>query len=138
MTVYALWSVSPVIMVLMALALIQIKHQIIDWMWQPPFEYLNKGTYGHWGGVRHALKNAIGTGLAIYIGFLGLVSPGLALSLAVLDFVIHYHIDWSKVNLNRFMGWGPTTHAQFWWLTGFDQTLHQLTYLGLIYLALVL
>jgi len=49
--------------VLLILLLLQIKHLIVDWCWQPAYEWQNKGTYGHWGGIRHALKNAIGTGL---------------------------------------------------------------------------
>lgn len=123
---------------LLTMALIQTKHLVIDWIWQPPYEHLNKGTYGHFGGIRHAGKNAIGTGLALWLG-LGLFLPmtfSLALVLTVLDFLVHYHIDWAKVNLNRFWGLGPTTHCQFWWLTGFDQYLHQMTYLTLIALAL--
>lgn len=128
-----------VIVVLWTLFLVQIKHLVVDWMWQPPFEFLNKGTYGHWGGIRHAGKNAIGTALAIYLGFNGFdltgsgpVTPALALWLGFIDFVIHYHIDWTKVRLNARWKLGPLTHAQFWWLTGADQAAHQITYLGIV------
>lgn len=110
--------------------LLQTKHLIVDWIWQPPYEWQNKGTYLHFGGIRHALKNAIGTVLCFF-----LLSEGYWATLGyifLLDFIIHYHIDWAKMNLNKKMGWGPTTHAQFWWLTGIDQYLHQITYIGLI------
>jgi len=53
----------------------------------------------------------------------------------ILDFVAHYHVDWAKMNINRAMGWGATTHNEFWWLTGLDQWLHQMTYLCLVALA---
>jgi hypothetical protein len=115
---------------IVCLALLQIKHLIVDWCWQPAYEYLNKGTYGHWGGVRHALKNAVGTG-ACFVAF---VEPLTVLLILVGDFLLHYHIDYSKVNINKRMGWGPTTHAEYWALTGADQTAHQLCYL--LWLAL--
>jgi hypothetical protein len=120
------------LMPILALLLIQVKHLVIDWIWQPPFEHTNKHLYGHWGGVRHAVKNAIGTGLAIWAGFLFAVPVATVLLLIAVDFVIHYHCDWSKMNLNRYWKLGPLTHPQFWWLTGADQFVHQITYLGLI------
>lgn len=55
--------------------------------------------------------------------------------LGLIDFVIHYHIDWAKMNLNAKMGWGANTHEEFWWLLGLDQFLHALTYVGLVYLV---
>lgn len=61
------------------------------------------------------------------------VSPMAALMIACIDGMIHYHIDWAKMNLNAKMGWGPTTHEQFWALLGFDQYLHALTYLGIVW-----
>jgi hypothetical protein len=112
--------------IVLCLLLLQIKHLIVDWCWQPAYEWQNKGTYGHWGGVRHALKNAVGTALC-FVPFVGL-APVVLWVLAA-DFVAHYHIDLGKVRLNRHMGWGPTTHEEFWWLTGADQAAHQICYL---------
>jgi hypothetical protein len=116
---------------ILCLALLQIKHLIVDWCWQPAYEWQNKGTFGHWGGVRHALKNAVGTG-ACFVPF---VDPGTAILIAFLDFGAHYYIDYAKVNLNKHMGWGPLTHDKFWWLTGADQAAHQLCYLLWLWLA---
>ena len=118
--------------ILLLLFLLQIKHLIVDWCWQPEFEWKNKGTYGHPGGILHAFKNAIGT--ALVFSFFFPMWPLLIFVFAV-DFLLHYHIDWAKMNINRIKGWGPTTHEQFWWLTGFDQFLHQITYLLLIWLV---
>ena len=55
-----------------------------------------------------------------------------AILVGLADAVLHYHIDWAKMNINKKMGWGPTTHEEFWWLTGLDQFLHALTYIGLV------
>jgi hypothetical protein len=111
------------------LLLLQVKHLVIDWILQPPWMWRNKGSYGHYGGVVHAAFNAIGT----YACFLVITTNPLVL---LLDFVIHYHIDWAKMNITRLTKWGPTTHPEFWWLTGFDQFLHQVTYIGLLLLIL--
>lgn len=121
----------------LALFLLQAKHLVIDWVWQPPYEHLNKHIFGHWGGIRHAGKNAIGTGLALWAGFAFGVPLGLVAALVVLDFVVHYLTDLGKTNLNRYLGYGPLTHPQFWWLTGADQFVHQITYLGLVALVIV-
>jgi hypothetical protein len=40
------------------------------------------------------------------------------------------------MNLNKKLGWGPTTHEQFWWLLGLDQLLHALTYITIAALLL--
>lgn len=109
-------------------ALFQIKHLIVDFLLQPRYEWSNKGTYGHWGGIRHALKQAIGT--AVVAAMLPHSVLWMCFTFAFLaEFAIHYHIDWAKMNINRVMGWGANTHAEFWYLTGFDQFLHQMTFL---------
>ena len=116
--------------IILLLAMLQLKHLIVDWCWQPPYELDNKGTYGHWGGVRHALKNAIGTGLCV-LPFV----PWMVPKVILIDFLCHYHIDFSKMNLNRHWGLHPLEHARFWWLMGADQWAHQMTYLLLTLLV---
>ena len=113
------------------LLLLQVKHLIIDWIWQPAYEHQNKGIYGHWGGIRHALKHALGTAQC-FIWFVPISSISL---IFVIDFCVHYHIDWAKVNLSSTFN---TKDPQFWWLTGIDQFLHQITYIGLIWMCLSL
>lgn len=120
--------------VILLMLMLQVKHLVVDWCWQPAYEWKNKGTYGHLGGIRHALKNAIGTGLCFWI----FVPLPLALIVMVLDGVIHYHVDYCKMNINARKGWGPTTHNEFWWLTGADQFAHQVCYIFLIALTLVI
>jgi len=115
-------------MVLLILFGLFIKHFIVDFPLQKPYQYLNKGTYWHPGGVLHAKLHGFGTFL-ILIWF---VSWPMAVVMGLIDMLIHYHIDWAKVNINKKMGWGPTTHEQFWWLLGADQFLHALTYLGIV------
>jgi hypothetical protein len=49
------------------------------------------------------------------------------------EFVLHYHIDWAKEQVIR-----PYVESQgpaFWAIFGFDQFLHQLTYVAIAYVV---
>ena len=107
--------------------LFTIKHFVVDFLLQFKYQWSNKGTYGHPGGLLHAGLHGVGTALCLYA-----FDWQHILFLAGLDAVIHYHIDWAKMNINKRMGWGPTTHEEFWWLLGVDQMLHSLTYIVII------
>ena len=119
--------------VIVLMTLLLVKHFWLDFWWQPPFMWQNKGTFGHWGGIVHSGLHAIATFFILAaILFLGGVGSVLLLFvLPVIEFVLHYTIDWCKMNLNKKMGWTATTHNEFWQLTGFDQLLHQLTYIAI-------
>jgi hypothetical protein len=106
------------------------KHFIVDFPLQKPYQYLNKGTYGHGGGILHASLHGLFTALCFWYW-----APLSCLFLGFFDAFIHYHVDWAKMNLNKKMGWGPQTHEEFWWLLGLDQFLHALTYIGLVSLV---
>lgn len=108
------------------------KHFVIDYPLQVRYQYSNKGTYGHPGGLLHAGLHGIGTFLCFYW-----FAPEAAFYLAWIDAALHYHIDWAKMNLNKKLGWGPTTHEEFWWSLGLDQFLHALTYIGLVAMVTV-
>lgn len=106
--------------------LIFTKHLLVDFLWQGPYQYKNKGTYGHPGGILHASLHGVTT-----FGILMLVcvsSWTTLLFLAAFEAVTHYHIDWFKMNLNKKKGWGPTTHEEFWWALGADQFAHLIVY----------
>jgi len=115
---------------LMLLTWLIIKHFIIDFPLQTRYQYSNKGTYGHLGGLLHAGLHSLGT-YAVFVMWY----PGIAVILALIDGAVHYHIDWAKVNINKRLGWGPTTHEEFWWLLGLDQFIHSLTYILLVWIV---
>lgn len=112
------------------LILLQIKHFLADYPLQYPFHYLNKGTYGHPGGVHHALVHGTLT-LAILL-LLAPIGLLMAIGIALAETIAHYHIDWAKVKINNFYGWKSHTSEKFWTLLGFDQLLHQLCYLAIV------
>lgn len=111
-----------------------IKHFICDFPLQMfPWMYRNKGTYLHIGGIVHAATHGIGTVIVLW-----LFGVKALLSLALLDFVVHYHIDWAKMNLNKAFNLKPDNSEWFWVNLGTDQLLHHLTYFGIAYYAFIL
>lgn len=89
--------------------------------------YKNKGTYGHIGGLVHSLLHGIST-FCIALFFTDVHTSFIV---GIIDEVLHYHIDWAKMNINKKFGWTATNSENFWKLVGVDQTLHLLTYIGL-------
>ena len=108
-----------------------IKHFICDFPLQTsPWMYRNKGIYFHPGGIAHAAIHGAGTLLVLA----PLIGMG-AFQFAILDMVVHYHIDWVKMNLGKRYNLRPDNSDLFWILLGLDQLLHHLTYFLIIYLA---
>lgn len=106
-----------------------LKHAAADFFLQTPFQYCNKGIYGHPGGFLHAGIHVALTPL-VYL----LIAPAsllLAASIALGEFVVHYHIDWAKEQITRRAGYTPQT-PRFWHALGIDQLLHGLTYLVIV------
>jgi hypothetical protein len=114
--------------VVFLIALFGLKHFVIDFLLQKPYQFLNKGTYGHPGGILHSGLHSLGTIAVLWI----FADLEWILLMAIFDFFCHYHIDWAKVKINDRFGWKADTHEQFWWLLGFDQFLHWITYTAII------
>ena len=103
---------------------LEIKHFIFDYVLQTPFQFRNKGTYGHPGGILHSGLQALGTIPAFFI-----LPPGWLLGVIIVigEFLVHYHVDWTKEQTLRRMSL-TTTDAWYWRFYGTDQLAHQLTY----------
>jgi len=118
--------------ILFLLVLLQIKHWYIDFVNQTTVEIASKGIYGDSEGVNHSVKHGIGTMLAIVLA-VGTPYIAYAAILALLDSVLHYHIDWIKMNYgNR-----DISTPAFWNHFGLDQLAHQLTYLLIAYIVVI-
>lgn len=115
--------------ILITLGLLFVKHWYIDFVDQDNEEVKHKGIYLHWLGVRHSLKHGVGTWIVFSLVDVGII---YALILAVIDAVLHYHIDWAKMNYgNR-----DITTPQFWNHLGLDQLAHYITYLFLVWITI--
>jgi hypothetical protein len=110
--------------IILLLALFGIKHFVCDFLLQFPYMLGQKGIYGAQGGIDHAAIHG-GFTFIILAPFIGLI----AVMLAIFDFVVHYHVDWVKQQLNN--GLTPADR-KFWIWFGLDQTLHYLTYIAII------
>lgn len=111
-----------------------VKHFICDFPLQAnPWLYRNKDNYMHPGGIVHAGLHGLGT-LIVLAPFIG----GLAIQLAIFDMLVHYHIDWAKMNIGKRYDLQPNNSEHFWILLGFDQLLHHVTYFMIIYFAFIL
>lgn len=111
------------------LVLLFVKHWYIDFVNQTADEVQWKGTYLKWAGIKHSLKHGIGTSLVFWICGIG---PVDAVMLGILDFIVHYHIDWTKININKKNNYTPQD-KQFWLWLGADQLAHSLTYLFIVW-----
>ena len=75
------------ILCLAAIAILMVKHTVADFFLQTPYQYCNKGTYGHPGGFLHAGIHVELTPLSYLV-----IAPAsllLALGIAAGQFVIH-------------------------------------------------
>ena len=106
------------------------KHVICDFPLQTPYQFANKGRYGHPGGLLHAAIHGVGTIIAL----VWLAPILVVLKLALLDSFIHYHIDWAKNRINRRYALTPSSGQGFWITFGVDQYLHSMTYIYIVYL----
>jgi len=113
------------------LGLLFVKHWYIDFVNQSSEEVLGKGHYGNAYGVMHSVKHGVATQL-IFWAFTGDFEYSVIIS--VIDFALHYHIDWAKNNINKKYNY-TVENPKFWTWLGADQLLHSLTYLMLVWLA---
>jgi hypothetical protein len=111
---------------LLLLVLLQIKHWYIDFVNQSMEEVEHKGIYWDWLGMKHSVKQGLGT-VACLLLITGWEYLPFCLILGTLDAILHYNIDWAKMN------WGnrDIQTPAFWAHLGLDQMLHQLTYIGI-------
>ena len=110
--------------ILVGFALFAVKHFLCDFPLQSMKMIQYKGIYGRWPGITHSLVHGIGTVIVLSI----LISdPVLIMILAVLDSIVHYHIDWTKQRISSKKLYTPS-ESKFWTLLGLDQLFHYLTY----------
>lgn len=113
-----------------------IKHFICDFpiSIQTPWMFLNKGTYGHPGGLVHSFIHAhVST---VMLAWMWIIFRNFNVDLIIFlfpfEFLVHYHMDWFKVWYGKRKNWTPQT-PEFWTFLGIDQMVHYLTYIVMIW-----
>jgi hypothetical protein len=119
---------TDVQLALLILTLLFIKHWFADFVVQYPYMVEQKGTYGAEGGIHHSLIHSVLTWLVMYAL---LQNTAIAVFTALFDFVAHYHIDWLKMNINRWRNLSIKDN-EFWMWLGADQLAHCLTYIVIV------
>ena len=123
--------------ILLLITLLILKHFVCDWLLQDrfPYQFLNKGTYGHPGGLLHAGIATLGTAVAlsIYGEVYSHFPAKVVFSVLLAENVFHYHLDWLKMNLNKWLKLDKNRDGGFWDLVGADQTLHHLSYVVMVW-----
>lgn len=109
-----------------------VKHWYIDFVNQSMEEVVGKGIYGNAHGVMHSIKHGVATFLIFWF-FMG--AWPLAIIVGFIDFVLHYHIDWAKININKRYNY-TAENPKFWAWLGADQLAHQLTYIFLVWMVI--
>lgn len=123
---------DPVITLLFLVLLLQIKHLFADFFLQTPRMLRDRGVYLHVGRLQHAGLHGLGSLMAmVLVG----VPVGLALTIAVIEWAVHFHIDWLKGRWSDYTGHGPD-QAGYWRAFGVDQAAHHVTYLAMVWVAL--
>lgn len=118
-----------VMTLLVGLVLFQVKHYLADFHWQTPWMLLNKGLYGHPGGLAHAGLHGLLTLPVLVV--IAPVMPVLFALLILAEIAVHYHLDWIKARQMTQRGIHENNPV-FWRLLGLDQAAHQLTYIAII------
>lgn len=111
------------------LFMLMLKHAICDLGLQSFRTPTNKSRYFDKGLHLHSMDHGIGTFIVLFF----LLDPMYALVFAFIDYVFHWHIDFTKTNIARKYGW-TKDHKAFWRLQTFDQMAHYATYALIVYL----
>ena len=117
---------------LLAMAYLVVKHAIADFLLQTEYQRRTKGDYGALGGITHAFTHIFLTVPVFWV--LPPVGIGIIAVLLAAEFVVHYHLDWTKEQIVRANNW-TSRNTPFWWAIGLDQMAHALTYVAILWLG---
>lgn len=101
-----------------------IKHAIVDLGMQSRLEINKKVYFGN--SQQHYVEH----GLATIVVCMLFMNPTLALFCGVADYIIHWHVDYGKHQINARFGIKSQTQ-RWWWSNVLDQSLHYATYYAL-------
>lgn len=110
--------------IIVVFAGLAIKHFLCDFVLQFNNMLKEKGTYGARGGLYHAGLHGWFT-MVVLLPFF----PHVAILAGILDFLVHYHVDWAKVQLSKNLS---PQDRKFWIWFGLDQLAHYLTYIAIV------
>jgi hypothetical protein len=115
--------------IILLLFFLQVKHWYADFKIQTYMQTVRKGIWLDLIGLSHTLDHVWTTLIALLVYSLFYsVTASVILTVAVVESILHYAIDYTKVKY----GCKDNTKPLFWNQFGLDQLAHQVTYLGMV------
>jgi len=121
-------------MILAVFFLLIIKHFVCDFALQGRFSQTHdKHLLTSHKGHLHATDHAVGTALVFLFASSWALAQGqkiftTIIVFAVLDYILHFLVDWLKNNFVLANNWEAESRS-FWILTSIDQCMHTVCYL---------
>jgi len=120
--------------ILLLTLLFQIKHCFADFVLQTYKQTVKKGVWLDPVGISHTIEHVY-CSLSVLVMFSIFVPVSIPLILfaVVVEGLVHYLVDYSKVQYGN----KDNTTPAFWTQFGIDQLVHQITYIWIVWLLLV-
>ena len=115
---------------LLVLTILLWKHAFVDLFLQTFHTGGDKTLY-----IGKSHRHYIEHGFFTFVSVIFFTSWPLALALSILDYIIHWHVDYSKSKIVKHFSIDRQSR-QFWRLQAIDQFLHYSTYAGIVFILL--
>jgi hypothetical protein len=121
--------------ILALLTLLQIKHWYADFKIQTYMQTIKKGVWLDPIGISHTMDHIWCSLVALlFFAILFPINAQLIIPIVFVEGILHYTIDYTKVKY----GCKDNTKPLFWNQFGLDQLAHQVCYMAMAYIIIIL
>jgi len=121
--------------ILALLTLLQIKHWYADFKIQTYMQTVKKGVWLDPIGISHTVDHIWCSLVALFVfSLLFPINVSLIIPIVFVEGILHYTIDFTKVKY----GCKDNTKPLFWNQFGLDQLAHQICYMAMAYIIIIL
>ena len=121
--------------ILALLALLQIKHWYADFKIQTYMQTIKKGVWLDPVGISHTMDHIWCSLVALFVfSVIFPINVSLIIPIVFVEGILHYTIDYTKVKY----GCKDNTKPLFWNQFGLDQLAHQVCYMAMAYILIIL
>jgi hypothetical protein len=121
--------------ILALLTLLQIKHWYADFKIQTYMQTVKKGVWLDPIGISHTMDHIWCSLVALLVFSLIIpINAQLIIPIVFVEGILHYTIDYTKVKY----GCKDNTKPLFWNQFGLDQLAHQVCYMAMAYIIIIL
>jgi hypothetical protein len=121
--------------ILALLTLLQIKHWYADFKIQTYMQTVKKGVWLNPIGISHTMDHIWCSLVALFVfSLLFPINVSLIIPIVFVEGILHYTIDFTKVKY----GCKDNTKPLFWNQFGLDQLAHQICYMAMAYIIIIL